>query len=190
LQCNGARPSCGQCVAINRDCPGYAESFKFVDEGAKVLHRHRKRTASQKIRSSRSEPNKSAATKDHALESEAAVLPDGNDSGILAPHVVEPSDLIRLDDASCLASGAVVLQQAEALAHSSAPNTAFVAAGNESAINVLGQGPPSNPYSLLPPGMSNAYAAELGALMSEFLLDSEREMVFLLRHYTEKVAPW
>ncbi|KAH0490063.1 hypothetical protein TgHK011_001548 [Trichoderma gracile] len=52
-----------------------------------------------------------------------------------------------------------------------------------------GPGPEASP-ELLSSGSGNDFEIGFAALASEFMLESEQEMVFLLRHYTDNLAPW
>jgi hypothetical protein len=52
-----------------------------------------------------------------------------------------------------------------------------------------GAGPEVSP-ELLSSGSGNDFGAGLAALASELMLESKQEMVFLLRHYTDNLAPW
>ncbi|OTA04306.1 hypothetical protein A9Z42_0048750 [Trichoderma parareesei] len=52
-----------------------------------------------------------------------------------------------------------------------------------------GPGPEVSP-KLLSSGSGNDFETGLATLAPEFMLESEQEMVFLLRHYTDNLAPW
>jgi hypothetical protein len=52
VQCDGERPACGKCRALNRECPGYNDGFKFVHEGFKSHRSRGKRWRSGPIESS------------------------------------------------------------------------------------------------------------------------------------------
>lgn len=52
-----------------------------------------------------------------------------------------------------------------------------------------GQAPEASP-GLISSASNSEFEMGLAALASEFMLESEQEIVFLLRHYVDNLAPW
>ncbi|KAM0251648.1 hypothetical protein ACHAQJ_008108 [Trichoderma viride] len=193
-QCDGTRPSCEQCVSAKHECPGYNDDWKFINNGAKLPHKRQKRQSS---RSTRIRPtDTSAYTAEKNIEMQAdATIEVRHASTSLANRRTESLDISPLDFPKATETALKSLDSPISL-----PVELCFDLGdnNVSEVGVGGLQPPhfqtSGPAPETSPGlMSSASNSEfemgLAALASEFMLESEQEIVFLLRHYTDNLAP-
>lgn len=170
------------------ECPGYPEDWKFINNGAKPPPKRQKR---QSVREAKAHDAKTSTGKLTETNEDAVVEIRRNNTVSTSQrpeHLDIPSlDFIKAsDDALQSLDSSVPLQvelgfdfgdnhvnEASVVGHFGAPLPA-----------------PEESPGLISSGSTGEFEMGLAALASEFMLESEQEIVFLLRHYTDNLAPW
>ncbi|KAL7966708.1 hypothetical protein HDV63DRAFT_407450 [Trichoderma sp. SZMC 28014] len=194
-QCDGTRPSCKQCVSAKHECPGYNEDWKFINNGSKLPHKRQKRQSSRstKIQSTNEYAD---TTENTSTIQEDSIIESRYGSSLLPIQRTEALEISPLDFPK---ASETVLQNL----HSSMSlpvDFQFDLGGNNNVHEVgvgnlpinfqnSGTAPETSP-GLLSSNSNSEFEMGLAALASEFMLESEQEIVFLLRHYVDNLAPW
>jgi hypothetical protein len=193
-QCDGTRPSCKQCVSAKHDCPGYNEDWKFINNGDKLPHKRQKRQSS---RSTKTQPTSAFAdpTEKSSTILEDSIIESRHGSTTLPIQRTESLDVSSLEFPK---TAETTLQNLDSsmsipvdfhfdLSESHGHDTGV---GNLPAeFQTSGSAPEPSP-GLLSSTSNSEFEMGLAALASEFMLESEQEIVFLLRHYVDNLAPW
>ena len=164
FKCDGMRPSCGQCVALNSHCPGYFKALRFIDDGEKVVRKRQKRAQATRVTPSERSGQAGRSTR--------------NRSGGAQSLAVMPVPGPLREEAPATSTGSTTL------------NIAVVTANHQPTHSVQGHELSFEPSAIAPVGFDDGPDVEIGAVMSDFMLQSEQEMVFLLRHYVDNIASW
>ncbi|KAL6821867.1 hypothetical protein J3E69DRAFT_339455 [Trichoderma sp. SZMC 28015] len=188
IKCDATRPSCKQCVSGKHECPGYPEDWKFINNGAKPPRKRQKR---QSIREAKAHDAKASAGKLNETNEDAVIeirRTNTVSTNERPGHFdIPPLDFPKAsDDALQNLDSSMPLQveldfdlggshanEASVVGHFGAPLPA-----------------PEESPGLISSGSTGEFEMGLAALASEFMLESEQEIVFLLRHYTDNLAPW
>ncbi|KAL6886049.1 hypothetical protein GGI43DRAFT_426385 [Trichoderma evansii] len=195
-QCDGTRPSCKQCVSAKHECPGYNDDWKFINNGAKLPHKRQKRQSS---RSTKIQPTNAFANTTEKISTihEDSTVESRQASTSLAIQRTESLDISSLEFPKATKTGL------QSLGSSISLPVDFHFDLNDNNVNVNESGLGNLPAQFQTPGsvpeaspglISSASNSEfemgLAALASEFMLESEQEIVFLIRHYVDNLAPW
>ncbi|KAK1243208.1 hypothetical protein MKX07_003836 [Trichoderma sp. CBMAI-0711] len=193
-KCDGTRPSCKQCTSAKHDCPGYSEDWKFINNGAKLSPKRQKRQSFRPLKTSRSEELAGLVRKRPGFQTHA-------DAALEIRHTTttnqgpEPLGIPVLDFSM---ESETALQNLDTELF--LPDNLAFDLGNDDVTDAnvgdpqpdhfgaSGPGPEVSP-KLLSSGSGNDFETGLATLAPEFMLESEQEMVFLLRHYTDNLAP-
>ncbi|CRG90821.1 putative transcriptional regulatory protein C11D3,07c [Talaromyces islandicus] len=213
VKCDEGRPSCQKCTGAGIECPGYSQDRKFIDEGASVRRRYAPYRRAERPHST-TETNETPVVSDEDM-GQGNVASLGPASG----HQADNSTSENLEPISTglnltqtVANGAHI--DSRGLAN---PGTSSIsqpqlmmqtpsvpANGSLASVNMIGPslsyetnfgfpweaslGPSFNQqYTEMPPLSQNEN--EFENIYSELLMNSEREMAFLIRHYTELLGP-
>ncbi|UKZ78304.1 hypothetical protein TrVFT333_006040 [Trichoderma virens FT-333] len=195
IKCDATRPSCKQCVSAKHECPGYPEDWKFINNGAKLPRKRQKR---QSIRDAKTHTAKASAVLAEKVTktSEDAVIEIRRNNTASTGQRPEPLDIPLLDFPK---ASETTLQSLDSSMPLQVELNFDLGDNNVNDAGVAGLQPahfgaPIPPSEASPELMSSGSTGEfemgLAALASEFMLESEQEIVFLLRHYTDNLAPW
>ncbi|KAL7930199.1 hypothetical protein V8C35DRAFT_313787 [Trichoderma chlorosporum] len=195
IKCDATRPSCKQCVSAKHECPGYPEDWKFINNGAKLPRKRQKR---QSIRENKTQFSKTPAGSAEKITgtNEDAIIEFRHHNPVSDSQGPESLDISSLDFPK---ASETALQSLD----SSIPLPVEInfslgdSNANEASVVGLHSGhfgapipTPDESPGLMSSGSTGEFEIGLAALASEFMLESEQEIVFLLRHYTENLAPW
>ncbi|KAH8125930.1 hypothetical protein ACSS6W_007880 [Trichoderma asperelloides] len=196
IKCDGTRPSCKQCVSAKHECPGYNDDWKFINNGAKLPHKRQKRQSS---RSTKIQPTNAFAKTTEKISTihEDSNIESRQASTSLTIQKTESLDVSSLEFSKATDSGLQGLDSSISLPvdfhFDLADNNVNV---KESSVGNLpaqfktpGPAPETSP-GLISSASNSEFEMGLAALASEFMLESEQEIVFLLRHYVDNLAPW
>ncbi|UKZ69168.1 uncharacterized protein TrAtP1_010177 [Trichoderma atroviride] len=195
IKCDGTRPSCKQCVSAKHECPGYNEDWKFINNGSKLPHKRQKRQSS---RSTKIQPTNefSDTTENTSMIQEGSIIESRHGSGLLSIQRTESLDISSLNFPKAAETTLQNLDPSMSL-----PVDFHFDVGDSNNVHETGVGnlpanfQTSGPAPEVSPGLlsstsNSEFEMGLAALASEFMLESEQEIVFLLRHYVDNLAPW
>lgn len=183
-------------MSAKHECPGYNDDWKFINNGAKLPHKRQKRQSSRstKIQPTNAFDNTtekiSTIHDDSTIESRQA-----NTS--LATQRTESLDISSLDFNKATETGLQSLDSSISLPvdfhfdlNDNNVNVDEAGVGNLPAqFHTPGSAPEASP-GLISSASNSEFEMGLAALASEFMLESEQEVVFLLRHYVDNLASW
>ncbi|QYS99603.1 Zn(2)-C6 fungal-type domain-containing protein [Trichoderma simmonsii] len=192
IKCDATRPSCKQCVSGKHECPGYPEDWKFINNGAKPPRKRQKR---QSIREAKAHDAKTSTGKITETNEDAFIeirRTNTVSTSQRSEHLdIPPLDFPKASDDALQSLDSSIPLQVE-LGFDLGDNHV-----NEASVVGLQPGhfgaplpAPEESPGLISSGSTGEFEMGLAALASEFMLESEQEIVFLLRHYTDNLAPW
>ncbi|KAK4060959.1 hypothetical protein Trihar35433_9884 [Trichoderma harzianum] len=184
--------SCKQCVSGKHECPGYPEDWKFINNGAKPPRKRQKR---QSIREAKAHDAKTSTGKITETNEDAFIeirRTNTVSTSQRSEHLdIPPLDFPKASDDALQSLDSSIPLQVE-LGFDLGDNHV-----NEASVVGLQPGhfgaplpAPEESPGLISSGSTGEFEMGLAALASEFMLESEQEIVFLLRHYTDNLAPW
>ncbi|KAF9891878.1 hypothetical protein FE257_002840 [Aspergillus nanangensis] len=200
LKCDETRPSCLRCANAGVECPGYVQTRKFIDQGASV----RRRYAPYHQEASRT-PESATGGSSHAegaghsrpLPSKSSNEQAGDVSKSTAPSLPPPArdpmhlevtdqspamDLMALDRVQSGSSKSIgrspvtPLNPAEPFAFPGSAYTEF----RQKRLSPSGE----------PASSGSPSQEEFQDIFSELMTGTEHEVAFLIRHFSEILAPW
>ncbi|KAL7918266.1 hypothetical protein ACQKWADRAFT_304576 [Trichoderma austrokoningii] len=194
IKCDGTRPSCKQCVSAKHECPGYNEDWKFINNGAKLPHRRQKRQSSRSTKIQPPHEFADTTEKTSAIQ-EDSIIESRHGSTSFPTQRTESLGISSLDFPKAAETTLQNLDSSISLPvdfhfELGDNNVHETVVGNIPAhFQNSGPAPEASP-GLLSSGSSSEFGMGLAALASEFMLESEQEIIFLLRHYVDNLAPW
>ncbi|EHK18282.1 uncharacterized protein TRIVIDRAFT_225598 [Trichoderma virens Gv29-8] len=195
IKCDATRPSCKQCVSAKHECPGYPEDWKFINNGAKLPRKRQKRQSIRDAKTHTAKASAGLAVKVTEMSEDAVIEIRRNNTASTGQRL-EPLDIPPLDFPK---ASETTLQSLDSSMPLQVELNFDLGDNNVNDAGVAGLQPahfgaPIPPSEASPELMSSGSTGEfemgLAALASEFMLESEQEIVFLLRHYTDNLAPW
>ncbi|RFU75204.1 hypothetical protein TARUN_7038 [Trichoderma arundinaceum] len=193
LQCDGTRPSCKQCVSAKHDCPGYNDDWKFINNGAKLPHKRQKRQSSRTAKTRLAEPYAGMIEKDAEIHADTAIEAR-HASTTLTSQRTEPLDIPpfpKVNETSLQSLETSISVPVELCFDLGNNVVSEMGVGDLQPTHFQTAGPATEASPGLISSASNSeFEMGLAALASEFMLESEQEIVFLLRHYTDNLSPW
>lgn len=174
------------------ECPGYPEDWKFINNGAKPPRKRQKR---QSIREAKAHDAK-ASTGKLAETNEDAVIEIRRTNTVSTSQRPEHLDIPPLDFPKASDDS---LQSLDSSIPLQIDLGFDLGDDHVNEASVVGLQPghfgaplpaPEESPGLMSSGSTGEFEMGLAALASEFMLESEQEIVFLLRHYTDNLAPW
>ncbi|KAH8689451.1 hypothetical protein BGW36DRAFT_401817 [Talaromyces proteolyticus] len=216
IKCDETRPGCQKCAAAGIDCPGYSQDRKFIDEGATVRRRYTpyRRGVARQSSNRAAEAYESLGSSNEVTDEDAAIsslapnplvqtatgfgsateehdtTPRDMNSNQPGPN--EPQIISQLGSNYPGGSSSAVqdsLSSTNQLNHTNIINNpmpyenAFDFQWN---MNLV---PDLLPQSTTPL-VSSQSGNEMNSFYSELMMNSEREVTFLTRHYAECIGPW
>lgn len=174
------------------ECPGYPEDWKFINNGAKPPRKRQKR---QSVREAKAYDAK-ASTGKLTEANEDSVIEIRRTNTVSTSQRLEHLDIPPLgftkgsNDALQSLDSSIPLQVELGFdLGDNHVNEASVVGLQPGHFGAPLPGPEESP-GLMSSGSTGEFEMGLAALASEFMLESEQETVFLLRHYTDNLAPW
>ncbi|KAF2099955.1 hypothetical protein NA57DRAFT_75456 [Rhizodiscina lignyota] len=215
MQCDERRPGCGRCASLKLECPGYADGLKFVDEGARLQKKIQKRSNSGfstgriTFQLGRATATKAAITSNPSIgvpmPGSAPLIQDQSSIPSLAPTQGLPSSNTSPTESARPDAGTT--QEPTASGASTFDTNSGTDPINHALDSTLSdsQGAPSSGISQSPlsrsfrlTGSDVSTTSLIGSnidtsfheFFSEFMLESEQGILFLLRHFADNIAPW
>lgn len=182
-------------MSATQECPGYNEDWKFINNGAKLPHKRQKRQSSRSTKTQ--PPNKLANTteKTHVIR-EDSLIESRHGSTSFPTQQTESLGISSLGFPKATETTLQNLASSISLPvdfhFGLSDNVHETGVGNIPAHFQNprpGPAPEASP-GLLSSGSNSEFEMGLAALASEFMLESEQEIVFLLRHYVDNLASW
>lgn len=182
-------------MSAKHECPGYNDDWKFINNGSKLPHKRQKRQSSRstKIQSTNeyadTTENTSAIQEDSIIESRhgSSSLPFQRTESL----EISPLDFPKASETALQNLDSSMSLPVDFHFDLGANNNVHEVGVGNLPINfqTSGTAPETSP-GLLSSNSNSEFELGLAALASEFMLESEQEIVFLLRHYVDNLAPW
>ncbi|KAH8807643.1 hypothetical protein F5884DRAFT_900006 [Xylogone sp. PMI_703] len=167
FKCDEARPSCGRCVDAGVQCSGFNALRGFIHEEGRFRRRVRRPVASRQLHKSR-ETTENVPPSD--VESRSFETQDESRN---SSEPVDPDRCSNPDGRD-------------------AEEYPIVEQVRPGPVGIIHDEQENRPLSRgATPGSTFEYGLQdFSSLVSEFLIGSDREMAFLIRHFCEVVGPW
>ncbi|KAL7784539.1 hypothetical protein V8C37DRAFT_406286 [Trichoderma ceciliae] len=195
IKCDGTRPSCKQCLSAKHDCPGYNDDWKFINNGAKLPHKRQKRQSSRAVRTRFTNTSACTTDKDTEIHADTAIEVRRANTALASQR----TETLNIPSLNFPKTTEAALQSFDSptsplveLCFDLGDNNACEAGMSglkSSHFQTPAPAPEASP-GLISSASNSEFEMGLAALASEFMLESEQEIVFLLRHYTDNLAPW
>lgn len=208
-QCDETRPHCQRCTAAGVECPGYVQTRKFIDQGASVRRRYapyqdaHSRSGTAAYAGQGSEEHVSASPL-HEMQVEALreatlasrdgfQMAEGPEdmtamqSQFSVSNTPEPQYVPKVNRVSGHDSrGSPTVQ------NSVSPNTAMgYPSGLENPNTVTSNDRPDYQSLVSRESVSQRNEKEeFQDIFSELMTGTEHEVAFLIRHFSQVIAPW
>ncbi|KAL7942064.1 hypothetical protein V8C42DRAFT_333484 [Trichoderma barbatum] len=192
IKCDATRPSCRQCVSAKHECPGYNEDWKFINNGAKLPRKRQKRQSSRAAKTQPARTSGGPAEKDTESNEDAVIeIRRTNTVSRPEPLNIPPLDFPRATETTLQSLDSSMPLQVELSFDLTESHVDEASIGGLQPAHFGAPIPaPEASPGLMSSGSNGEFEMGLAALASEFMLESEQEIVFLLRHYTDNLAPW
>ncbi|RAH61473.1 hypothetical protein BO85DRAFT_466676 [Aspergillus piperis CBS 112811] len=193
LKCDETRPSCQRCTNAGVECPGYVQTRKFIDQGASVRRRYAPYQQDNPRWDPSHSPNKVTRESPSNIGGAAIRSNAVNDpihTRVAATAVFDqPADASQVFFGSPIAESRRQNQLQAENQHTPNASARAAAAGeqmtyHEEHATADDQSPAHDNQSV------QSDKEDFHEVVSELMTDSEHEISFLIRHYSQHIAPW
>ncbi|OJJ73402.1 hypothetical protein ASPBRDRAFT_194353 [Aspergillus brasiliensis CBS 101740] len=220
LKCDETRPSCQRCTNAGVECPGYVQTRKFIDQGASVRRRYAPYQESNPRKDASQSPYKVTRESPSNIERTASRDNAANDSirtKLAAATAAGQSDASQAFFGSPIAESRRQNQDTQHRANTNESLLAGAAPREQPSPGLHSRGSHlplshSNAFDDRPhpqdvpmtyeenaaahddlPSDSRSVQSDkedFHEVVSELMTDSEHEISFLIRHFSQNIAPW